>query len=484
VAEREGFVQLAAGGRVTEFADLTGLVSCCTSERGLLSIAPAPDFAASGLIYAAYTGKAAAGGDLGDIHVDAFVAGTGGVDLGTRAPIISIGHSVHANHNGGQLQFGPDGYLYISIGDGGGGGDPFDAGQSLSTLLGKVLRIEPRPGESPPYAIPVGNPFAVEGDPGLDEIWAYGLRNPWRFSFDRLSGDTLIADVGQGAREEVDFAPSPAPGTVGGAGANYGWDCREGLLPYTGPPGAPSPACTEGFADPVFDYPHADPEDGSAHGCSITGGYVVRDPGLGDLHGRYVYGDFCVGQIRSIDLSDPDPPETDRLEPGLAVPAASLWSFGEDSCGRVYVAAGGGEVLRLEGDEPTDCASPPPPDPDPAPDPGPNPEVDAALLRAPPIGPAARTRTEARLRASRRRVAKGTRAQLTVGVSPCEGRAGDAVQLRRGGRPLQTKRLNTNCTARFHPRIRHRATFRARASATDSHSPGRSPRLTISIRRR
>ena len=480
VVERDGVVQLVASGKVTEFADLTGLVSCCTSERGLLSIALAPDFASSGLLYASYTGTTAAGGDLGDIHVDAFVAGAAGVDLSTRMPIISIGHSANANHNGGQLQFGPDGYLYISVGDGGGGGDPFDAGQNLTTLLGKVLRIDPRPGESPAHAIPPGNPFAGPGEAGLDEIWAYGLRNPWRFSFDRQSGDMVLADVGQGAREEIDFTPSPAPGAVGGAGANYGWDCHEGLLPYAGPPDAPSPSCTgaSGFTDPVFDYPHTDPGDGRAHGCSVTGGYMVRDPGLGDLFGRYVYGDFCVGQIRSIDLSHPDPPETDRAEPGIAVPTFSLWSFGEDSCGRVYLATGGGGVFRLQGDEPTNCPSPPPPSPDPEP----GPDLGAVPLEARSPADARRQRSWLGLRAPRKRVKAGRVAPLIARVARCKGRVGDLVQLRRGGEKLGTKRLRTNCTARFHPRIRHRSTFRARLPGTPSHRPSRSRRLAIGIR--
>ena len=153
VVEREGVVRLVEGGSASAFADLTALVSCCDSERGLLSIALSPDFADSGLLYASYTGTPSAGGAEGDIHVDAFVAGAAGVDPVTREPIVSVDHSLNANHNGGQIQFGPDGYLYVSTGDGGGGGDPLGAGQSLDTLLGKVLRIDPRPGQAPPYAI-------------------------------------------------------------------------------------------------------------------------------------------------------------------------------------------------------------------------------------------------------------------------------------------------------------------------------------------
>lgn len=449
VVEREGTVQLVEEGAAGLFADISHLVSCCAGERGLLSIAPAPDFAASGRFYAAYTGTEAAGGAHGDLHVDAFRHDEAGALL--REPILTIGHDEHANHNGGQLQLGPDGYLYISTGDGGGGGDPLESGQDLDTLLGKLLRIEPRPGDDPPYAIPPGNPFA--GGAGRDEIWAYGLRNPWRFSFDRAGGDLVIADVGQNAREEIDHEPSPAPGEVGGAGANYGWNCREGSIAYSGAP----PECEEAgpFTDPVFDYPHEDPEDGSAHGCSITGGYVVRDPGLEELRGRYVYGDFCVGQIRSIDLSAPDPAATDRAEPELSVPEFSLFSFGEDACGRIYAVRGDGLVQRLEGDEPTDCS----PEPEPQPEPGPAPEG------APPPrdggAPGPRTPITLRLRAARLWVPAGRRVLIAARLAPCPPDADLRLQLRRDGRPLATGRLDPRCLARFAPPIRRRSTFRA-----------------------
>jgi hypothetical protein len=183
----------------------------------------------------------------------------------------------------------------MSLGDGGGTGDPFENGQDTEELLGKVLHIDPRPGQVPPYSIPAGNPF--DGTAGRDEIWAYGLRNPWRFSFDRATGDMVIADVGQSAREEIDVAASPAPGVVGGAGANYGWNCREGFIAYTNP--AAACATASGFTEPVFDYPHSDPGGGAAYGCSIIGGYVVRDPGVPDLYGRYLSTDYCSQGIRS-----------------------------------------------------------------------------------------------------------------------------------------------------------------------------------------
>ncbi|HET7486243.1 MAG TPA: PQQ-dependent sugar dehydrogenase, partial [Solirubrobacterales bacterium] len=333
VVEREGRVVETGPGGTRTYADLSSLVTCCESERGLLSIAPAPDFHSSGRFYAAYTGKAAAGGLEGDVHVDSFRPDPQTAGQLIREPILSVAHSQEANHNGGQLQFGPDGHLYVSLGDGGGGGDPFENGQDLEELLAKILRIDPRPGQSPAYAIPAGNPFAA--GPGRDEIWAYGLRNPWRFSFDYLNGDMVIADVGQDAREEVDFAPAVG-GALSGAGADYGWSCREGFIAYTSP--AANCAGKSGFVDPVFDYPHEDPGGGAAYGCSIIGGYVVRDQSVPDLYGRYVYADYCTGQLRSLVLpSTSSGTATDDRVAGLHVSKPT--SFGEDSCGRVYVAS-------------------------------------------------------------------------------------------------------------------------------------------------
>ncbi len=343
VVERQGrVVEVAGGGAPTLYADLTDYVTCCAGERGLLSIAPAPDFHASGLFYAAYTGKPAAGGAEGDIHVDAFVADANGNV--TRTQIIAIGHTPESNHNGGQLQFGPDGHLYISTGDGGGGGDPFETGQDRDALLGKILRIDPHPGSTPAYTIPAGNPFAG-ATLGADEIWAYGLRNPWRFSFDSLTGDLAIADVGQGAREEVDLAPSPSAGTVGGAGVDYGWSCREGFLAYSSP--AANCEGAGGFTEPVFDYPHSGAAPGAAHGCAITGGYVVRDPSLTDLYGRYVYADYCAGEIRSLVLPGlGESAAGDDRSAGITTPTPNPTSFGEDSCHRIYVASGSRSPLR------------------------------------------------------------------------------------------------------------------------------------------
>ncbi len=174
IAEREGGVSEVGPGGTRQLLDIHELVSCCESERGLLSLAPAPDFDSTGRFYVAYTGTPAAGGAEGDIHVDSFHPLAGGQMA--RDPILAVAHSQNENHNGGQLQFGPDGHLYLSVGDGGGGGDPNGNGQNTETLLGKIIRVDPHPGEVPAYTIPPGNPFAA--GPGRDEVWAYGLRNP------------------------------------------------------------------------------------------------------------------------------------------------------------------------------------------------------------------------------------------------------------------------------------------------------------------
>ncbi|HXS46994.1 MAG TPA: PQQ-dependent sugar dehydrogenase [Solirubrobacterales bacterium] len=457
VAERQGkVIEVNSGGSVSEFADLTpSLVSCCVSERGLLSIALAPDFGSTGRFYAAYTGTAAAGGDEGDIHIDAFRQGAGGIQ---REPILQIGHATNPNHNGGQLQFGPDGYLYISTGDGGGGGDPSGNGQNLESLLGKVLRIDPHPGTVPAYGIPVGNPFATST--GRDEVWSYGLRNPWRFSFDRANGDMVIGDVGQEEREEVDQAASPAAGAVGGAGTNYGWNCREGFFAYPSAPGSCPGAGS--FTDPIFDYPHTNPGGGKAHGCAITGGYVVRDPSLDGLYGRYLYADFCAGDIRSLAL-----PQvagglvTDDRSEGLNV--TEPVSFGEDSCARVYVVSQGGTVYRFKGGAPADCSK----------------LLPILPASTAPVSAQQRQRARVLLNIRKHRLGDWLRLILTVRVSPCAGHAGDRVQLQRGGKRVATKRLDRECTARFHRRTSARSTFKALLPSGNPTGPSRSQRLVV-----
>ncbi|MGH2976260.1 MAG: PQQ-dependent sugar dehydrogenase, partial [Solirubrobacterales bacterium] len=279
------------------------------------------------------------------------------------------------------------------------------------------------------------------------EIWAYGLRNPWRYSFDRASGAMVIADVGQAAREEVDFAPEVA-GVISNGGANYGWNCREGFVAYSGAPG--SCAGRIGFTEPVFDYPHEDPGGDVAHGCSIIGDYVVRDASVPDLYGRYLYTDFCTGQIRSLRLpvAAGERASDDRSE-RLTVDEPT--SFGEDSCGRVYVASADGTVYRFEGGMPAVC---PPP--------------EAAAV---PFGGKAWAPRIALHARSRR-----ARLRLLARVIPCAGHSGERVQLNRGGRRLAIKRLDRHCKARFRLRLRERATFRAFLRA---ETAVRSRRLTV-----
>jgi hypothetical protein len=238
----------------------------------------------------------------------------------------------------------------------------------------------------------------------------------------------VIADVGQEKHEEIDFAANPG-GVVSNGGANYGWNCREGFSAYSTGCGSIGP-----FTDPVFDYPHEDPGDGSAHGCSIIGGYVARDASLGDLTGRYLYTDYCTGAIRSLLLPATSSGQAsgDRSE-GLTVPEPT--SFGQDSCGRIYVASGQGTVYRLEGATPAAC---------------PRSEAILAVLTK-----SASPRVH--IRARRR----GLRLELTAWVSPCAGHARARLRLNRGGKPFATKRLSGRCVARFHPRVPRQATFRA-----------------------
>lgn len=428
IGERPGRVIEASPTGKAELVDLTSLVSCCKSERGLLSIAPAPDFDSSRRLYIAYTGSSAAGGAEGDVHIDSFRPDPTDPSQVLREPILSVDHATQPNHNGGQLQFGPDGHLYISLGDGGGVGDPPGNGQNTEVLQGKILRIDPQPGQTPPYIVPTGNPFV--GVPGRDEIWAYGLRNPWRFSFDRLTGDMVIGDVGQGTREEVDFAPSPAAGIVGGGGANYGWNCREGTIAYTEPS---QPCDGGGFTEPVFDYVHQNPQPGAPFGCSIIGGYVVRDASVSDLYGRYLYADFCVGLIHSLIL--PTPPATtagdDRSE---GIFETGPVTFGEDACGRVYLAVDTGRVYRFEGPTPAPCGRL-----SPAASTPPSPSSFASPSRA---GRGILLLTAKRLRPG------GSRFRVKVRLTPCSV-PGHSIQLSRNGKSFSSKHLDHSCRARF-----------------------------------
>jgi glucose/arabinose dehydrogenase len=299
-------------------------------ERGLLSVAFPPDYEQSGLFYVYYTNLA------GNIRIDEFHRATPTrADPGSDRKVIEIPHPVNANHNGGQLQFlGED--LYIGTGDGGSGGDPPNNAQNKNVLLGKLLRIDPRQSGGQAYTVPADNPFVGPGSSGgRDEIYSYGLRNPFRFSFDTVGGGPpriVIGDVGQNRFEEIDYT------TVAAAdGANFGWDALEGDQPYTEENGGtPNPG---GTTKPVFVYSH----DRAGGSCSVIGGYVVRDRSLPSLYGRYVYADLCEGELRSLVLRGGRAGGDRKL--GLHVDSPS--SFGEDLAGHLYVASLDGPVYRL-----------------------------------------------------------------------------------------------------------------------------------------
>src|SRR5215204_7819776 len=260
----------------TPFLDITPLVSCC-GERGLLSVAFHPHYRSNGFFYINYTNT------TGDTVIARYtVSGNPNVADPMSSRVLLTIAQPFSNHNGGQLQFGPDGYLYIGLGDGGGAGDSQNNGQNLSTLLGKLLRLDVD--SQFPYAAPPTNPF-VGTAAARPEVWALGLRNPWRFSFDRLTGDLFIGDVGQESWEEVDFAPATS-----GGGQNYGWRRMEGAHCFN-----PPTDCNDGTLTlPILEYNHG--VNGSL-GCAIVGGYRYRGTGIPQLSGTYVYSDFCSGGI-------------------------------------------------------------------------------------------------------------------------------------------------------------------------------------------
>jgi glucose/arabinose dehydrogenase len=309
ILEQTGRIRVWDGTqlRPTPFLDVSSLISCC-SERGLLGLAFHPGYTTNGIFFVHYTNTS------GDTTIVRYrVSADPNVADTTSAQIILSVAQPFANHNGGQLVFGPDGFLYIGLGDGGDAGDPGNRAQNLGTLLGKILRIDVDGAAT--YAIPATNPFRTT--PGaLPEIWAYGLRNPWRFSFDRLTGDLFIADVGQGAREEVNFQPAASAG-----GQNYGWRRMEGTACFN-----PSTACNDGTLTlPILEYDHS-------LGCSITGGYRYRGARFPQFVGRYFYGDFCTGRIWTGIQSG-----SAWTGPQLLDTTMQITSFGEDEDGELYV---------------------------------------------------------------------------------------------------------------------------------------------------
>ena len=350
VTEQPGRIRIIKNGALlpTPFLDIAGRIGIPGSEQGLLSVAFPPGYGSTrNRFYVCYTNPA------GTLVIARYrpTADPDVADPNSEEIILTIDHPTNANHNGGQLQFGPDGYLYIGTGDGGGGGDPDQNAQNPGALLGKLLRIDVEPVsfpvsalfktylpivfKSPPslnYRIPPNNPYV--GVPGYrGEIWALGLRNPWRFSFDRQTGDLYIGDVGQGLWEEVDFQPAVPPG-VRPIGKNYGWNFREGNHCY--PPSSICDLNDPSYTAPVAEYDHSSD-------CSITGGYVYRGPGNPAMQGIYFYGDICSGKIRGLQRSNGT-----WLSSLLTTAPFGISTFGEDQAGNLYVADySGGSIYQI-----------------------------------------------------------------------------------------------------------------------------------------
>jgi glucose/arabinose dehydrogenase len=313
IVEQGGVIRILQNGAMLEtpFLDISERITDKGNEQGLLGLAFHPDFKNNGIFYVNYTegsgdtviARFSAQGDIADPNSEARL-------LGVKQPF--------PNHNGGGLAFGPDGYLYIGLGDGGSGGDPQGNGQSLDTLLGKILRIDVNSGD--PYAIPADNPFG-------NEILHYGLRNPWRFSFDSLTGDLWIGDVGQGSWEEIDYLPAGTPG-----GVNFGWNVFEGMHEYT------TGVQLDNLRMPLFEYSHSE-------GCSVTGGYVYRGS-MPEWQGVYFYADFCSGTVWGVLQTEDMNGETFNSTV-LFQTGAQITSFGVDEAGEIYFADRSGNILRL-----------------------------------------------------------------------------------------------------------------------------------------
>jgi glucose/arabinose dehydrogenase len=333
VVERTGAIRIVVGGQIlpTTFLDVSTRIVAAGPEQGLLGLAFHTDYLSNGTFFVYYTAVGDGANTLVRYHVS---SDANRADSSSATVVFAIPDRF-PNHNGGNLIFGPDGYLHVGTGDGGSGGDPDNHGQSLDTLLGKILRLDVDSGT--PYTVPPTNPFV--GRPGARaEIWAYGLRNPWRFSFDRATGDLFVADVGQNAFEEIDVQPAPSTG-----GQNYGWNIMEGLHCYE------AASCDQsGPTLPVAEYSH---DQGD---CSVTGGYVYRGSSAPSLTGAYLYADFCSGRVWTL-----------RHLPGGAWSSSLLFdtalqpsSFGEDHNGDVYVVDLQGSVFRLTEPGPATSSAP------------------------------------------------------------------------------------------------------------------------------
>jgi len=315
IVEQPGQIRILKNGQLLDapFLDIRDRVGSNGSERGLLGLAFHPEFAKNGYFYVNYTDRD------GNTHIARFTASGNLADPTSEVQLIFV-KQPFPNHNGGALAFGPDGYLYIGLGDGGSSGDPYGNGQSRNTFLGKILRIDVDHGD--PYAIPTDNPFKRSGG-AYKEIWAYGLRNPWRFSFDRLTNDLWIGDVGQDKWEEIDFVRAGTPGNL-----NFGWNKVEGTHPFKG-------SSQPEYTAPVAEYPHGTE-------CSVTGGYVYRGAVLPEWQGVYFYGDYCSGKIWG--LASPGSGKSQLLfQTGFRIS-----TFGVDEAGELYVADYNGTIYRLE----------------------------------------------------------------------------------------------------------------------------------------
>jgi glucose/arabinose dehydrogenase len=324
VVEKSGTIRALRDGLVYDPVPVLDVSSEVSSglEQGLLGLAFSPN---GKFIYVNLNDAA------GDTHIFEFAFADGVADPDSRREVLSVDQPAE-NHNGGTLIFGPDGYLYAGLGDGGGAGDPDYNGQSLDTLLGKLLRIDPRPSKGASYRIPADNPFVTKrGGKQRAEIWAYGLRNPWKFSFDRKTGDLWIADVGQAVEEEINLQRASSEG-----GENYGWNHMEGLRLYADrPPGTKEPA---DHVPPIHVYLN----EGS-DACSVTGGYVYRGEAIEWLQGAYVYSDWCDGRLRYLRQKNGEVVEEGEL--GLTVPLAA--SFAEDHDGELYAISLAGPIFKL-----------------------------------------------------------------------------------------------------------------------------------------
>jgi glucose/arabinose dehydrogenase len=322
IVEKGGTIRIVKDGALlpNPFLDISGRVST-GSEQGLLGLAFHPQYATNGRFLVHYTDAA------GETQVSGFRV-SGDPDVADAATEVSIlqADQPFPNHNGGQLLFGPDGHLYVMLGDGGSAGDPGGRGQSLADLLGSILRIDPL--DEGGYSVPPDNPFV--GTAGArPEVWSYGLRNPWRATFDPATGDLYIADVGQGRWEEVDVSTS-ADGA--GRGLNFGWNLMEG-------PDCFVQSCDrDGLQLPVLAYGHGD-------GCSITGGFVYRGAAIPALQGHYFYSDFCSGWVRSFRLENGG--AVDQFQWSTLAPGGNVPSFGRDAAGEMYVMSTAGVVLKI-----------------------------------------------------------------------------------------------------------------------------------------